>query len=165
AGATLGGIVGASITASLAEHVPAAYLLLGSAALLEVAIFSVRRLSRLSGALRRRATSQGETAIGGTVLSGLTHAFKSAYLFNVSLYILLYATTSTFLYFQQAEIACHSFINRGARTVFFVRIDLCAIIVTLFAQFFSTGWVIRALRGRLRLTLLPGLSIVGFTTF
>ena len=105
AGATLGGIVGASITASLAEHIPAAYLLLGSAALLEMAIFSVRRLSRLSGALRRRPTSQGETAIGGTVLSGLTHAFKSAYLVNVSLYILLYATTSTFLYFQQAEIA------------------------------------------------------------
>src|SRR2546428_4116867 len=164
AGATLGGIVGASITASLAEHIPAAYLLLGSAALLEMAIFSVRRLSRLSGALRRRPTSQGETAIGGTVLSGLTHAFKSAYLVNVSLYILLYATTSTFLYFQQAEIARQSFINRGARTVFFARIDLFVNILTLVAQFFVTGRVIRALGVGLTLTLLPGLSIVGFTT-
>ena len=164
AGATLGGIVGANITASLAEHIPTAYLLLGSAALLEMAIFSVRRLSRLSGALRRRPTSQGETAIGGTVLSGLTHAFKSAYLVNVSLYILLYATTSTFLYFQQAEIARQSFINRGARTVFFARIDLFVNILTLVAQFFVTGRVIRALGVGLTLTLLPGLSIVGFTT-
>jgi len=164
AGATLGGIVGASITASLAEHIPAAYLLLGSAALLEMAIFSVRRLSRLSGALRRRPTSQGETAIGGTVLSSLTHAFKSAYLVNVSLYILLYATTSTFLYFQQAEIARQSFINRGARTVFFARIDLFVNILTLVAQFFVTGRVIRALGVGLTLTLLPGLSIVGFST-
>ena len=164
AGATLGGIVGSSITAALAEHIPAAYLLLGSAALLEVAIFSVRRLSRLSGALRRRPTSQGETAIGGTALSGLTHAFKSTYLVNVSLYILLYATTSTFLYFQQAEIAHQSFINRGARTVFFARIDLFVNILTLFAQFFVTGRVIRALGVGLTLTLLPVLSIVGFST-
>src|SRR2546428_7928772 len=85
AGATLGGIVGASITASLAEHIPAAYLLLGSAALLEVAIFSVRRLSRLSGALRRRASPQGQTAIRRTVLSGLAPAFKAPHLCNVLL--------------------------------------------------------------------------------
>jgi AAA family ATP:ADP antiporter len=163
AGATLGGIVGSSITASLAEHIPPAYLLLGSAALLELAIFSVCRLSRLSAALHRRPTSEGETAIGGTALSGLTHAFKSTYLVNVSLYILLYATTSTFLYFQQAEIARQSFIDRGARTVFFARIDLFVNILTLFAQFFVTGRVIRALGVGLTLTLLPGLSIVGFS--
>ncbi len=78
AGATLGGIVGSSITASLAQHVPATYLLLGSVVLLEVAVFCVRRLSRLSDALQRRpAARSGELAIGGSFLSGLTHAFKS----------------------------------------------------------------------------------------
>ncbi len=54
AGATVGGIVGSSVTASLAKSVPPTYLLLGSAMLLELAVFCVRRLSRLSDALHRR---------------------------------------------------------------------------------------------------------------
>jgi AAA family ATP:ADP antiporter len=48
AGATLGGIVGSSVTASLAKSVAPTYLLLGSAVLLEIAVFGVGRLSLLS---------------------------------------------------------------------------------------------------------------------
>src|SRR4029434_643125 len=84
AGATLGGIAGSSITASLAKDVPATYLLLGSALLLEAAVFSVRRLARLSDALRQRpAPQRGGDPLVGDILSGLTHAFKSPYLINV----------------------------------------------------------------------------------
>jgi len=163
AGATLGGIVGSSITASLAQRIPATYLLLGSAALLEVAVFSVRRLSRLSDALRRRPTARnGESTIGGAMLSGLTHALKSPYLVNVSVYILLYAITSTFLYFEQADIARHSFADRGARTAFFARIDLWVNIITLGAQLFLTGRVLRVLGVGLTLATLPALSALGF---
>lgn len=163
AGATLGGIVGSSVTAALAPRVPALYLLLGSAFLLELAVFGVRRLSRLSGALQRRpAARDGQAAIGGSALSGLTHAFKSPYLVNVSVYILLYAITSTFLYFEQADIARHSFTDRGARTAFFARIDLWVNILTLGAQLFLTGRVLRALGVGLTLSILPVLSVLGF---
>src|SRR5205823_8449368 len=48
AGATLGAIVGSAVTASLARYVSPIVLLLGAAALLEVAVFAVRHLSRLS---------------------------------------------------------------------------------------------------------------------
>ena len=48
AGATLGGIAGSSITASLAKHVSPIFLLLISAALIELAVFGARRLSKLS---------------------------------------------------------------------------------------------------------------------
>jgi AAA family ATP:ADP antiporter len=164
AGATLGAIVGSSITASLASHVPATYLLLASAALLEVAVFCVRRLAQLSAVLQHGPTARAEeSAIGGTVLSGLTHAFKSPYLVNVSIYILLYAVTSTFLYFQQADIARQTFVDRGARTVFFARIDLLVNIVTLAAQFFVTGRVLRAFGVAFTLATLPVLSVAGFT--
>jgi AAA family ATP:ADP antiporter len=165
AGATLGGIVGSSVTAALAQHVPAIYLLLGSALLLELAVFSVRRLSRLAGALQLRpAVRTGQSAIGGSALSGLTHAFKSPYLVNVSVYILLYAITSTFLYFEQADIARHSFAERGARTAFFARIDLWVNSLTLGAQLFLTGRVLRALGVGLTLSILPALSVLGFGT-
>ena len=165
AGATLGGIAGSSITASLAKDVPATYLLLGSAILLEAAVFSVRRLARLSDALRQRPAAQsGESLIGGNILSGLTHAFKSPYLVNVSVYILLFAITSTFLYFQQAEIARQSFADRGARTAFFARVDLWVNILTLGAQLFLTGRILRAIGVGLTLAMLPALSILGFGT-
>lgn len=163
AGATLGGIAGSSITASLAKDVPATYLLSGSAVLLEAAVFSVRRLSGLSDALRERPRAESEkTPIGGGVFAGLTHAFKSPYLINLSVYMLLFSVTSTLLYFQQLEIARQSFADRGARTAFFARIDLWVNILTLIAQLLLTARILRAIGVALTLAILPVLSILGF---
>ena len=165
AGATLGGIVGSSITASLAKEVSPVYLLLISAALIEVAVFGVRRLSRLSQALSRQPAMRSDQAlIGGSVFSGVTHALKSPYLINVSIYILLFTVTSTFLYFQQAEIARQSFADRGARTAFFARIDLWVNILTLGAQLFLTHRLLRRVGVAVTLAILPVLSILGFGT-
>ena len=163
AGATLGGIAGSSITASLAKDVSATYLLLGSAVLLEAAVFSVRRLSGLSDALHQRPAAQSDKAlIGGSVFSGLTHAFKSPYLINLSVYMLLFSITSTLLYFQQLEIARQAFAERGARTAFFARIDLWVNTLTLIAQLFLTARVLRAIGVALTLAILPVLSTFGF---
>src|SRR5713101_5217058 len=54
AGATIGALVGSTVTASLARHVSPMVLLLGAALLLEVAVFAAGRLSRLSPNLHRR---------------------------------------------------------------------------------------------------------------
>ena len=165
AGATLGGIAGSSITASLAKEVSPVYLLLISAALLEIAVFGVRRLSELSQALHRQPAMRSDQApIGGSVFSGVTHALKSPYLINVSVYILLFTITSTFLYFQQAEIARQSFAERGARTAFFARIDLWVNILTLGAQLFLTHRLLRRVGVAVTLAILPALSILGFGT-
>ena len=165
AGATLGGIVGSSLTAVLAKQVPPTYLLLGSALLLEAAVFCVRRLSRLSDALQRRPTTGGDAApIGGSVLSGLRHALASPYLIQVSVYILLFAVTSTFLYFQQAEIARESFADRGARTAFFARVDLWVNILTLGAQLFLTARMLHWAGVAITLAALPLVSMIGFGT-
>jgi len=92
AGATVGAIVGSSVTASLAKHVSPTILMLGSAALLEVAVFSVARLSRLSPKLHQRPVAgDGETPIGGGVLGGIVHTFRSRYLINVGAFLLLYS--------------------------------------------------------------------------
>lgn len=165
AGATLGSILGSSLTAVLARHVGSIYLLLGSAVLLEVAVFSVRRLSRLSEALRLRPIARAEEApIGGGSLSGVTHAFKSPYLLGIGVYMLLYTITSTFLYFQQAAIVNVSFAGRAARTEFFAHVDLAVNTLTLGAQLFLTERLLRLLGVALTLTLLPALSVLGFAT-
>ncbi len=163
AGATLGSILGSSLTATLARHVGSTVLLLGSAGLLEIAVLSVRRLSRLSEALQRRpAARSGEGLIGGNVLSGFTHAFRSRYLLNISLYMLLYSVTSTLLYFQQAAIVNRSFADRAARVAFFAQVDLAVNVLTLAVQLFLTDRLLRGLGVALTLTLLPTLSALGF---
>jgi ATP:ADP antiporter, AAA family len=163
AGATIGAIVGSSLTASLARYVSPIFLLLGAAILLEVAVFSVGRLSRLSPTLHRQPIAGSEEApIGGSVFAGITHAFRSRYLLNVSLFLLLFAITSTFLYFQQAGIVSRSFSDRGAQTAFFASVDLLVNVLTLAVQLFLTGRMVLLLGVALTLGILPALTIIGF---
>ena len=167
AGATLGAIVGSSLTAALARFVSPIVLLLGAAVLLELAVFAVGRLSRLSPVLARHPGSGSEAGgaeqpIGGSILAGITHALRSPYLVNVSLFILLFAITSTFLYFQQAGIVSHSFSDRGAQTAFFATVDLLVNTLTLLVQLFFTGRILVLLGVALALALLPLLTMIGF---
>src|SRR6202789_3823537 len=108
AGATLGAISGSIFTISTIEHLAPGYLMIGAALMLEIAVFCVRRLSGLSAALASRPQiDQPQQPIGGTLLGGIRDALSSSYLLNVSLFLLLYAVTSTFLYFQQAAVVSH----------------------------------------------------------
>jgi AAA family ATP:ADP antiporter len=163
AGATLGAIVGSSVTASLALLVQPAVLLVASAVLLEVATLCVRRLSRLSATMSDRPhPERGEEPIGGGVMAGFVDALRSPYLFNTAIFLLLYAITSTFLYFSQASIVADSFTSRGAQTAFFATIDLMVNAITLVFQIFLTGRLVRWLGIALALALLPMLSMLGF---
>ena len=144
AGATLGAISGSAFTVSTVEHMAPAYLMIGAALMLEVAVFCVRRLSGLSAALSERPqVEQPQQPIGGTLLGGIRDALSSSYLLNVSLFLLLYAVTSTFLYFQQAAVVSHSFESRAAQTAFFATVDLGVNVLTLAVQLFLTGRILK----------------------
>ena len=166
AGATIGAIVGSGITASLAKHVSATLLLIGAAVLLELAVFAAGRLARLSPALHQvpaaAATAKEERPLGGTIIAGITNAVRSPYLIGVSAFILLFAITSTFLYFQQAEIVSKSFAGKGAQRAFFADIDFAVNLLTLVVQVFFTGRIVLLLGVALALAFLPLLTMVGF---
>jgi AAA family ATP:ADP antiporter len=166
AGATLGAIAGSALTAVLASYVSPIVLLLGAAVLLELAVFAVGRLSRLSPSLSRASggdqARDAEQPIGGSILAGITHALRSPYLVNVSLFILLFAISSTILYFQQAGIVSHSFTDRGAQTAFFATVDLLVNTLTLIVQLFFTGRILALLGVALALGFLPLLTMIGF---
>ena len=169
AGATLGAITGSAVTATLAGWVPATWLMVGAGLLLEVAVFCVRRLSGLSASLNDRPANEpaaaggtADRAVGGGVLSGILHAFRSPYLVNVSVFLLLYAVTSTFLYFEQAAIVKQAFSSRAEQTAFFARIDLMVNVLTLVIQIFLTGRIVRGLGVGITLAMLPGVSVLGF---
>jgi ATP:ADP antiporter, AAA family len=163
AGATLGAIAGSLFTVSTVEHLAQGLLLVGAAVMLEVAVFCVRRLSGLSAALSSRPQAQApQQPIGGTLLGGIRDALSSSYLLNVSLFLLLYAVTSTFLYFQQAAVVSHSFESRAAQTQFFATVDLGVNTLTLVVQLFLTGRILKRFGVGTALSMLPLFSVLGF---
>ena len=164
AGATLGAIAGSLFTVSTVEHLAQGFLMVGAAVMLEVAVFCVRRLSRLSPALSSRPQAEApQQPIGGTLLGGIRDALSSSYLLNVSLFLLLYAVTSTFLYLQQAAVVSHSFASRAAQTQFFATVDLGVNILTLVVQLFLTGRILKRFGVGTTLSMLPLFSVLGFS--
>lgn len=163
AGGTIGGIAGSAMTSMLVEHAGRGILLLLSAMLLEVAVFSVRGIARNNDGMReRKAAGKRELPIGGGVLSGIANAIRSPYLMNISVFMMLFTILSTFLYFQQADIAKTSFTNRATRTAFFAEVDLAVNVLTLLIQLFLTGRILKRLGVAITLALLPAVSAVGF---
>jgi ATP:ADP antiporter, AAA family len=164
AGATLGAIAGSVFTVSTVEHMAPAYLMIGSAIMIEVAVQCVRRLSGLSRALSERPQSEqdDEKPVGGTLLAGFRDALASSYLLNVSLFLLLYAVTSTFLYFQQVSVVSQAFSSRAAQTQFFASIDLGVNVLTLIVQLFLTGRILKWFGVGTTLSMLPAASVLGF---
>jgi len=168
AGATLGAIAGSATTAILAKNVPTWGLMLCAVVLLEAAVFCMRGLAALSSQLHEvpgsSTTQKGDPdrTIGGSVLAGVTRTFASPYLLNISLFLLLFSVTSTFLYFEQAGIAKRSFPDRGAQTAFFASVDLAVNVLTLGVQLFLTGRIVNRLGVALTLAILPAFSILGF---
>lgn len=167
AGATLGAIAGSATTAGLAKNVPTWGLMLCAVVLLEAAVFSMRGLARLAQQLHEvpgsGATGENrDSAIGGSIWSGITRTLASPYLLNISLFLLLFSITSTFLYFEQAGIAKRSFPDRQSQTAFFASVDLAVNVLTLGVQLFLTGRIVGRIGVAATLAILPLFSIFGF---
>jgi AAA family ATP:ADP antiporter len=111
----------------------------------------------------REKAAAAERPIGGSIWSGIIHDLRSPYLLGICAYMLLYAITSTLLYFQQVSIAASAFSDRGARTAFFAQVDLLVNVLTIFVQAFLTGRLLKWLGVGITLALLPALSVIGFT--
>ena len=162
AGATIGAISGSTLTSSLVSVLGAAPLLLGSALLLEVAVWAMRRMTREVGAADVLQAARNVEPVGGGAFAGLSHAMRSPYLLAIGGYMLLFTVLSTFLYFQQAQIVERTFASRAARTQFFAQVDLAVNVLTLIVQVFLTGRLLRWLGVTATLTILPLVTVAGF---
>jgi AAA family ATP:ADP antiporter len=168
-GGTLGSITG-SATAALATRIGAITLLLVSAALLELAVFTVMRFPMRDGGAtpmsgRKRPDRGGEggaDVIGGSVWAGFTHVLKSPYLLATCGFMLLFTIGATFLYFAQSDLVGRAYADRATRTAVLAQLELAVQTLTVLTQIFLTGRIIRWLGLAAALAVLPVLSIVGF---
>lgn len=160
-GGTLGGILGAALTAGLAETLGPVNLLLVSAFLLEIALRLVRELGRRVTITGLGKREDEEEAMGGGILSGIRDAFRSPYLLGIIAFMILFTFTSTAIYYQQTDIATRSFVTPGAPAAFFARIDLFVNILAFLTQALLTGRIIKWFGLGVTLSILPLVTVLG----
>ena len=167
-GGSLGAILGPIITTFLVHRVSTGFLLLISAAMFELAAQCIRffpedfRRSEAPSSESGDKTTTGDEPIGGRFWDGVTHVSRSPYLFGLFLFIMLYTLTSTWAYFQQADLTRTGFIDRAARTAFFAKLDLSVNSLTLLLQIFLTGRLMKFVGVTFTLLFMPVLSLFGF---
>lgn len=163
-GASIGAIVGSSLTALLATKVPTFTLLLIAMLPLEVAAWLAWGLHRNSESATT-ALRRDDVPIKGTAFSGIGEVMRSPYLRRIAAYFALMTFASTVLYFQQADLIGAAFgDDRAARRAVFAQIDLVVNVLTVLTQVLLTAHVIRWIGVPLSLALTPLLVALGFLT-
>ncbi|MCD6075164.1 MAG: transporter [Rhodospirillales bacterium] len=162
AGGTTGTILGPTVTIALAVDLGPANLMLVTAVLLAFASLCVRRLTRLAAAQAPDEREAEPDAVGGGILAGISEAVKSPYMLGICAFMLLYTTTSTVLYFQQADIVRAAFSDPGERTRVFAGMDLAVSTLTLLCQLLATGRLIKRFGVTPAIMALAAITAVGF---
>ena len=142
AGGSAGAFCGPLITQSIVHKLGPANLLLVSALFLGVAVGCVFALRRELGHAHQ---ADDDKPAGDGILAGAERVFKSPYLFQIAMWILVANLISTFFYFEQARIIGAALPERADRVQLFARMDLTVSVLTILAQVFVTAAVMRAL--------------------
>jgi AAA family ATP:ADP antiporter len=187
-GGTVGAITGPTIAAWLAEPLGTPALLLISIGFLIVGVITAWILARYqpdhekdaavqplrpaSAAARGEATTPaGTTAappkneavvIGGNAWAGIRSVFRSKYLIGISVYVLILAVVSTFIYFTRLAMVADLGVDRDEMTAVFAQIDMKVQIATLVLQLLVAGNLMKRIGVPITLALLPLTVALGF---
>jgi AAA family ATP:ADP antiporter len=164
-GSSVGGMLGSTLTALLAEWVPTFSLLLIACIPLEAASWCAAVLHRRFGTGNVHTAGESGRAIQGNAWSGMRAVFASPYLMGIAAFILLMTFVSTMLYFQQANLVAEVFSDRGERTAFFAKVDLVVNVLTVVLQVYLTARIVKWLGVGLTLALVPISMTLGFLAF
>jgi len=162
AGGTAGAITGPLLTALLAAPLGPVNLLPLSALLLAGTVLCIVRLGRWADCESGTASVRANEPLGGSMLGGLTLIVRSPYLLAIALFMLLFTTLSTFVYFEQAHIVAQSFADSANRTQFFALLDLSVNTLTVLTQLFITSRLLTRMGVAATLALMPLVSALGF---
>lgn len=100
--------------------------------------------------------------LGGNPFEGAAHVFTSPLLLGIAIFVVLLASVSTFLYFEQARFVAEHFTGRAEQTRFFSSVDAVVQFLTLLIQIFLTGRIASTLGIRALLLTVPILMTAGF---
>jgi AAA family ATP:ADP antiporter len=165
AGASLGGLVGPLIGIALVERIGHEGLLWLASVLLIAAIVASRQLQHWRDAQpvhEELTASARQRPLGGSPFAGITTVLTSPYLLGISAFVLLLASVSTFLYFEQARLVEMHFPDRADQTQVFGTIDFIVQSLTVVSQLFITGRIVQRLGIWVLLVAVPVVTMLGF---
>ncbi|MEO9482369.1 MAG: MFS transporter [Ekhidna sp.] len=161
AGGSCGAIFGPLVATYCVGFMGINNLLLISVFFLLIATFF---LGHLMKAAKRSKEVNLQTSPISSIWHGLILIRRSPFLKQVGLFILLYTSISTFLYFEQAHIISEAFTSSEDRTFYFGTRDLLVNSLTLILQFFITERFIRKAGITIALMIVPLIAVAGFFT-
>ncbi len=164
AGASLGGLSGPIFgTLLVAPLGHAGLLVLASLALLGAigaTLYLQRwRDSQPQAHIEAQATRR---PLGGNPFAGASAVLRSPYLMGIALFVVLLASVSTFLYFEQARVVSETFTDRTRQTQVFGLIDTVVQALAILTQVFITGRLARRLGVGILLVAVPLVMALGF---
>ncbi len=167
AGASLGGLVGPLIGVLFVTSIGNAGLLLTAASMLVGTVACADYLQRRhtdpgKAEFPFASDESGRMPLGGNSFAGAVHVMTSPLLLGIAIFVVLLASVSTFLYFEQARFVAAHFTDRAEQTRFFSGIDAVVQFSTLLIQIFLTGRIAATFGIRALLLTVPIIMTVGF---
>ena len=169
AGASVGAIVGPSLTAFLAADIGTDNLLLMASVLLLLTIPLSSWLQKIKPVDPGDHSDSGNRKepeyVGGNPFSGFQDFLKSPYLLAIGLFILLYTSISSFVYFELKNLLADY--DREARSQIWAGMDLVVNTLSIGIAAFATGRIAKRFGLSFTLSVVPlliatGMAILAF---
>lgn len=164
AGASLGGLSGPLLGTLLVAPLGHAGLVSLAAMFLLGSIAAAAYLQRWRDCHPMPALSEQPASrpLGGNPFAGATAVMRSPYLLGIALFVVLLASVSTFLYFEQARIVSETFTDRTRQTQVFGLIDTVVQALAILTQVFITGRLAKRMGVGVLLVAVPLVMAAGF---
>ena len=162
-GASIGALAGSSVPLFLATIIGTQNLMLIAAAILVAIIPALGFLQRLKvtelGNENVHVDLNERQSIGGNPFAGFTLFLKNPYLLGIGVFILLYTSVGSFVYFELKNIL--EVFTRDERTAIWAGINTTINVIAILTAWFATGRITTKLGLAKTLALVPVLVAIG----
>jgi len=161
-GASVGGLIGPSITAFFSVSLGADNLILIASMMLLIPIPIIFYLQSLkSKELNNEVLDipDSNQSIGGNPLVGFKMFFSNPYLLSIGLFIFLYTGISSFVYFELKNLL--SDFSRSERSVIWAQMDLAVNILAISTGLFATGRIVTKFGMPATIAMVPIMICIG----
>ena len=161
-GASVGGLIGPSVTAFFSLSLGTDNLMLIASMMLLIPIpiifyLQSLKISELNREEFRKTPSN--RSIGGNPLAGFKLFLSNPYLLSIGVFIFLYTGISSFVYFELKNLL--SDLTRPERSVIWAQMDLAVNILAILTGLFATGRIVSRFGMPLTIALVPVIICIG----
>jgi AAA family ATP:ADP antiporter len=161
-GASVGGLIGPSVTAFFSLSLGTDNLMLIASMILLIPIpiiFYLQSLKISESNREQYSQTLSNRSIGGNPLAGFKLFFSNPYLLSIGVFIFLYTGISSFVYFELKNLL--SDLSRAERSVIWAQMDLAVNILAILTGLFATGRIVSRFGMPLTIALVPVMICIG----